>query len=86
MKFSLDEAQAQLDELVRRAQDGEDIVPTRAGEGVAHIFGAKPKRRLSPEERMAIIREVQAMAKDALPGPSAECSQDFLYDEHGLQV
>ncbi len=29
MKFSLDEAQAQLDELVRRAQDGEDIVPTR---------------------------------------------------------
>ena len=43
------------------------------------------RSKLSQAERAAILEEVRAQsAGKATPGPSAERSQDFLYDDDGL--
>lgn len=83
MKVSVSEAKAQLTELVRLAEAGEEVVLTRFGRGVARLvpLAARP----SPTERRAVIEEVQAASRaKAAPGPSAARSQDFLYDKAGL--
>ena len=83
MKISVTDAKAQLTELVRLAEAGEEVVLTRHGQEVVRL--APVKRRPSPEEKAAILDEICASAAaKALPGPSAERSQDFLYDEFGL--
>jgi prevent-host-death family protein len=76
-----------LADLVRRAEAGEEVVLTRDGKPVARVVPVSPARPMpSPEERLAIIREVQAAvrAKNLPPGPPAERAADFLYDEDGL--
>lgn len=83
MNIPVSEAKAQLTELVRRAEAGEEIVLTRHGH---------PAVRLAPvgaptdaARRLAIIEAVQtAAAGKALAGPDAARSQDFLYDDDGL--
>ena len=84
MRVSVSEAKAQLTELVRRAEAGEEVVLTRHG---------RPAVRLTPEKaattdfaaRMALMAEIQASAASKiLPGPCAARSQDFLYDDDGL--
>jgi len=84
MKVSLTDAKAQLTELVRLAEDGEEVLLTRHGQPVAQVTPIK--RRFEPGERRRIIEEIQkAAAGKALPGPCAARSQDFLYDdEFGL--
>jgi prevent-host-death family protein len=77
------EAKAQLTELVRRAEAGDDIILTRHGQ---------PAVRLTPVNtitnsaaRRALLDAVRASAAaNAAPGPTAERSQDFLYGEDGL--
>ena len=83
MRVSVSEAKAQLTEMVKRAEAGEEVVLTRHGLEVAQIV---PRRRVvSPEERAAVIEAVRASAaKRATDGPSAARSQDFLYDDDGL--
>jgi prevent-host-death family protein len=81
MEISLTAAKAQLTELVRRAEAGDEVVLTRHGHPAVRLVPVK--KRLSPEARMAIIDEIVASANPA-PGPSAARSQDFLYDENGL--
>ena len=76
-------AKAQLTELVRRAEAGEEIVLTRHGRPTARIVPAAAP----PDERArrALIESVRAAAKHRImPGPTATRSQDFLYDERGL--
>lgn len=77
------EAKAQLTELVRRAEAGDEVILTRHGQPAARIVPYK--RKLTPAERGAIIARIskEASAK-ATPGPCAARSQDFLYDEYGL--
>lgn len=83
MDVSVSDAKGQLTDLVRRAEDGEDIVLTRHGKPAVRLV--RVRRHLSPEERRKVIDEAQAMARGrALPGPDAARSQDFLYDEDGL--
>ena len=85
MKISVSEAKAQLTELVRLAEAGEEVVLTRHGVEAVRIVPVTRKR--SPAEKRAAIEALMATAKEkALPGPSAARSQDFLYDEHGLPV
>ncbi len=85
MDMSITEAKAKLTELVRRAEAGEEVVLTRNGAPVARIAPLEPRRRKTPEEMMAAIREIQAhAAHEMLAGPDAARSQDFLYDENGL--
>ena len=83
MDISVTAAKAQLTELVRRAEAGEEIVLTRHGRPAARLVPAAPP----PDERArrSLIESVRAAAKQRIkPGPTAARSQDFLYDDRGL--
>lgn len=83
MHVSVSDAKAQLTDLVRRAEAGEDVVLTRHGRDAVRLVPMKPAQ--TPEERLAIIRDISRRASaKAKPGPCAARSQDFLYDEDGL--
>jgi prevent-host-death family protein len=81
MQISVTEAKAQLTELVRRAEAGDDIVLTRHGHPAVRLVPVK--KALNREARRALLEELQASAKPT-PGPCAARSQDFLYDDDGL--
>ena len=78
------DAKAQLTDLVRRAEAGEDVVLTRHGKDVVRLVAV----HISPDlkaRRLAGIRAAQALAEGKFPpGFSAARSQDFLYNEDGL--
>jgi prevent-host-death family protein len=83
MEISVTEAKAQLTDLVRRAEAGEEVVLTRHGHPVVRIAPIKAVQ--DKQSRLAIIERFQREARDKiLPGPGAAESQDFLYDEYGL--
>lgn len=83
VKVSVSDAKAQLTELVRRAEAGEEVILTRHGHPAIQFTPIK--RRLTSEERGRILDEFRkSVAGKALPGESAARSQDFLYDEDGL--
>lgn len=85
MEVSVTDAKAQLTDLVRRAEAGEEIVLTRHGKAAIRFQPIKAPQ--SPEQRRAILNAIsRAGAAKATPGPDAARSQDFLYDEHGLPV
>ena len=83
MKISMTEAKAQLTDLVRRAEAGEEIVLTRHGEPVARITPVSRGLR-GPALKTFLDDLAHRAAAKALPGPSAARSQDFLYDDSGL--
>jgi prevent-host-death family protein len=83
MQISVTDAKAQLTELVRRAEAGDEIVLTRHGHPAVRLVPVK--KALDRQARTALIDEIRASAAGkATPGPSAARSQDFLYDEDGL--
>lgn len=83
MDVALSDAKAQLTDLVRRAEAGEEIILTRHGTAVARIAPITSKP--SHDAKMARISAIRAATR-GLPddGISAARSQDFLYDEVGL--
>ena len=82
MRVSVTEAKGQLTDLVRRAENGEEIMLTRHGQPAVRLVPVVPVS--TRETRRAAIAAAQALAKNALPGPCAARSQDYLYDESGL--
>jgi prevent-host-death family protein len=83
MRVSVTEAKAQLTDLVRRAEAGDEVILTRHGHPAVRLVAVKaaPDRAA----RRKILEEIRASgAAKASPGPSAARSQDFLYDEDGL--
>lgn len=83
MQVPVSEAKAQLAELVRRAEAGEDVVLTRHGREVCRLQPVRPV--IDMERRRRVLEEVmRSGAGKATPGPSAARSQDFLYDDDGL--
>jgi len=83
MRISVTDAKAQLTELVRRAEEGEDVVLTRHGQPAARLMALKPA--MTPVQRGAILEAISLAASAKIAtGPSAARSQDFLYDEEGL--
>lgn len=83
MEISVTAAKAQLTELVRRAEAGDDVVLTRHGRPVVRL--AAVKAPIDLEARRRLIEDVmKSAAGKASPGPSAARSQDFLYDDEGL--
>lgn len=83
MQMSVTEAKAQLTDLVRRAEAGDDVVLTRHGKPAVRLVPVKVAR--TPKERRAAIDKAVASARGKIiPGPCAARSQDFLYDEDGL--
>jgi prevent-host-death family protein len=83
MEVSVTDAKAQLTDLVRRAEAGEEVVLTRRGQPVARIAPVAPRRRREGLKDFLDALAIQAAA-EALPGPCAARSADFLYDEDGL--
>ena len=82
MRVALTDAKAQLTELVRRAESGDDIILTRHGHPVVRLTPVIQRR--SQEERLDILNDVRAIgASKAKPGPDAARSQDFLYNDLG---
>jgi prevent-host-death family protein len=83
VRVSVSEAKAQLTELVRRAEAGEEVVLTRHGRPAVRLvpISALPS---AAERRRRLEALRQAAAAKASPGPAAARSQDFLYDEDGL--
>ena len=83
MQIPLTEAKAQLTELVRRAEAGDEIVLTRHGRAAVRLVPIAPIVDASARRRLLETLRVAASAK-ATPGPDAARSQDFLYDDGGL--
>jgi prevent-host-death family protein len=83
MHVSVTEAKAQLTELVRRAEAGDEIILTRHGQPAVRFVpvksmpGSKTRRTLLEAARTS-------GAAHATQGPSAGRSQDFLYGDDGL--
>nr|WP_294544265.1 type II toxin-antitoxin system prevent-host-death family antitoxin [uncultured Rhodopila sp.] len=83
MHISVTDAKAQLTDLVRRAEAGDEVILTRHGQDAVRLVPIRPV--LDAKGRRALMEEVRAWgAKHATPGPDAARSQDFLYDEDGL--
>ncbi|MCW2274011.1 type II toxin-antitoxin system prevent-host-death family antitoxin [Rhodoblastus acidophilus] len=84
MRIAVSEAKAQLTELVRRAESGEEIILTRHGAPAVRLTPVRPLPDAA-ETRAARLKDLQRRAAaKALPGPSAARSQDFLYGDDGL--
>lgn len=80
MQISVAEAKANIEELIERAAHGEDIVLTN-GEVAVQLTPVR-RKAITPKEKEAVLRAVmESGRRNALPGPSAARSQDFLYDE-----
>jgi prevent-host-death family protein len=83
LEVSVSDAKAQITDLVRRAEAGEEVVLTRFGKAVAKLVPVAP--RTTPEGRRAVLDAVRASGRVAASqGPDAARSQDFLYDDEGL--
>ena len=83
MQVSVKEAQENLNVLLDRVENGEEIALTKDGITVARIVRSMPEP--TREERRAILDRVRAMAPPLEPGkPTADRSHDDLYDENGL--
>lgn len=86
MNVTLAEAVEQLPDLVRRAEAGEEIILTEHGHPIVKLVPARKSwSEMSPEERVAMLREIGAEGKrKALTGISSTDGQDALYDENGV--
>jgi prevent-host-death family protein len=83
MQISVTDAKAQLTDLVRRAEAGDEVVLTRHGQPAARLVAVRaPTDRATRRKVMEAVR--RAGAAKAVEGTSAARSQDFLYDEDGL--
>ncbi len=84
MRVSITKARAQLAELVRRAEAGEDVVLTRLGHAAVRLVPVHSVP--SAKDRRALLDALRKSgAAKATAGVSAARSQDFLYeDETGL--
>ena len=83
MHVSVSDAKAQLTDLVRRAEAGEEIVLTRHGQPVVRITPVKAP--LGQQQRSRVIAAARHAARSkSLSGPTAARSQDFLYGDDGL--
>ncbi len=82
-QISVTDAKAQLTELVRRAESGDEIVLTRHGHAAVRLVAVRPMPGRA--SRHALLDSVRASARvRCASGPGAERSQDFLYDGDGL--
>lgn len=83
MDVPVSDAKAQLTDLVKRAEAGEEVVLTRFGRPVVKLVAARPE--VTQKARRAVMEDVRRTGPGkVLEGPSAARSQDFLYDEFGL--
>ncbi len=83
MHISVSDAKAQLTDLVRRAEAGDDVVLTRHGHATVRLVPVRPVPNW--QTRRALLESLRAAgAAKASSGANAAQSQDFLYGEDGL--
>ena len=83
MRIPVSEAKGQSTELVRRAEAGDEVVPTRHSRATVGLVPVQPQP--DADARRAVIAAVQAAASDRrTASATAARSQDFLYGEDGL--
>jgi prevent-host-death family protein len=83
MEVSVSDAKAQLTDLVRRAEAGDEVILTRHGHAAVRLVAVKPLADL--KTRRVLLRSVRESVRlKAAPGPDAARSQDFLYGDDGL--
>ncbi|WP_395709659.1 type II toxin-antitoxin system Phd/YefM family antitoxin [Reyranella sp.] len=83
MRISVSEAKAQLTELVRRAEAGDEVILTRHGQAAVRLVPIKTA--VDGESRKTLLEAARASGRaKATVGPSAARSQDFLYGDDGL--
>lgn len=83
MDVPVSEAKAQLTDLVRRAQAGEEVVLTRHGQAVVRIVPIVPVTSASARSNVLEAVRRSAAGKASL-GAEAARSQDYLYGDDGL--
>jgi len=81
MRISVTAAKAQLTELVRRAEAGDEVILTRHGHPAVRLTPVDVKP--DDQDLRSLLLDIMANARPS-PGPSAARSQDYLYDENGL--
>ncbi|MBV8746394.1 MAG: type II toxin-antitoxin system prevent-host-death family antitoxin [Xanthobacteraceae bacterium] len=85
MRIPLTKAEGRLAELIRRAEEGEEVILTREGQAVARLTAVQVRTIVDPPARQALLEAVRRSgAAKATPGSSAARSQDFLYDADGM--
>jgi prevent-host-death family protein len=85
VRISVSAAEGQLAELIRRAEEGEEVILTRDGQDIVRLTAMQTRSIVGPAARLALLEAVRRSgAAKANPGPSAARSQDFLYDADGL--
>ena len=78
MQISVSDAKAHLTELLRRAEEGEDIVLTRHGQPLARLAPIVAER--NRRARLANLKMMrQAARTKAAIGPGAFSSWDYLF-------
>jgi prevent-host-death family protein len=83
MQVPVSLAKAQLAELVRRAEAGDEVILTRHGQAAVRLVAVRQSPAGAARRRMLEDLRRSAAAK-AAPGPSAVRSQDDLYDQDGM--
>jgi prevent-host-death family protein len=86
MNVALSDAKAQLSELVRLAEQGEEVMLTRHGDPKVRLTAVR--RGLPKGQRLARIEAIMAEAErqGITSDIDAAQSQDFLYGWDGLPV
>lgn len=85
MHVAVSEAKAQLTDLVRRAEAGDEVILTRHGVPAVRLVAVRPAKQQSVEERRALLDALgRRGAANLSPGPCAARSQDYLYGDDGL--
>lgn len=82
MRISVSEAKAQLTDLVRRAEAGDEVVLTRHGQPAVRLTPIRSVGDAAARRRL--MDDLRRTAAKAVQGPDAARSQDFLYDDDGL--
>ena len=83
MRVAVTTAKAQLTELVRRAEAGEEVVLTRHGQAAVRLVPVEAA--VAPEKRRKLLEAIRSSgAAKARAGESAARSQDFLFGPNGL--
>ncbi|OHB41040.1 MAG: prevent-host-death protein [Phenylobacterium sp. RIFCSPHIGHO2_01_FULL_70_10] len=83
MRIPVSDAKAQLTELVRRAEAGDEVILTRHGQAAVRLIPVRSAG--DPASRRRVLDRLRrAASRKAVQGASAARSQDFLYDDQGL--
>jgi antitoxin (DNA-binding transcriptional repressor) of toxin-antitoxin stability system len=81
MEVPISALQPPLDDLLKRAEAGEEVIFTRARKATARLVPVT--QIVSKERKRQLLEALRGSGKRDF-GPDAARSQDWLYDDNGL--